>query len=134
MHCNERDHTVAWLGAQEKRLGHVIIEVDNLDDVGLTHDIVRHERIPVDRTLGKHANDHMFSFYFRPPPDGWSSMGGEVVPPRFSRNCIMKTPSVITRKPVTSIRVVRDGRRPIVSHETLWEQVRPPCCDTADKA
>lgn len=71
MHCNDRDHSVAFgLGAMEKRFNHVMIEVDNLDDVGLTHEIVRREKIPVRLTLGKHANDHMFSFYFR-TPSGW---------------------------------------------------------------
>src|SRR5262249_16991438 len=71
MHCNERDYSVAFgIGEQEKRFNHVMIEVDNLDDVGLTHDIVRREKVPVRLTLGKHANDHMFSFYFR-TPSGW---------------------------------------------------------------
>jgi 2,3-dihydroxybiphenyl 1,2-dioxygenase len=68
MHCNQRDHSVAWgIGSPEKRLNHVMIEVDNLDDVGLTHDLVRQAKIPVHIQLGKHSNDHMYSFYFRSP-------------------------------------------------------------------
>jgi 2,3-dihydroxyethylbenzene 1,2-dioxygenase len=68
MHCNTRDHSVAWgVGAPDKRLNHVMLEVDNLDDVGLTHEIVRKARIPVHIQLGKHSNDHMYSFYFRSP-------------------------------------------------------------------
>jgi 2,3-dihydroxybiphenyl 1,2-dioxygenase len=68
MHCNERDHSVAWgIGSPEKRLNHVMLEVDNLDDVGLTHDLVRRAKIPVHIQLGKHSNDHMYSFYFRSP-------------------------------------------------------------------
>ncbi len=68
MHCNRRDHSVAWgLGSAEKRLNHVMLEVDNLDDVGLTHDRVRKAKVPVHIQLGKHANDHMYSFYFRSP-------------------------------------------------------------------
>jgi 2,3-dihydroxyethylbenzene 1,2-dioxygenase len=71
MHCNERDHTVAFgLARPDKRFNHLMLEVDNLDDVGLTHDIVRREKIPVEITPGKHSNDHMFSFYFR-TPSGW---------------------------------------------------------------
>lgn len=71
MHCNERDHTVAFgLPGLGKRFNHLMIEVDNLDDVGLTHDIVRREKIPVNITSGKHSNDHMYSFYFR-TPSGW---------------------------------------------------------------
>jgi 2,3-dihydroxyethylbenzene 1,2-dioxygenase len=68
MHCNERDHSVAWgIGSADKRLNHIMLEVDNLDDVGLTHDLVRKARIPVHIQLGKHSNDHMYSFYFRSP-------------------------------------------------------------------
>jgi 2,3-dihydroxybiphenyl 1,2-dioxygenase len=71
MHCNERDHTVAFgVGTPEKRLNHVMIEVDNLDDVGMTYDLVRRNEIPVTIRPGKHSNDHMYSFYFR-NPSGW---------------------------------------------------------------
>ena len=47
-----------------------MVEVDNLDDVGLTHEIVREHKVPVAITPGKHSNDHMYSFYFR-TPSGW---------------------------------------------------------------
>jgi 2,3-dihydroxybiphenyl 1,2-dioxygenase len=68
MHCSTRDHSVAWgIGSPDKRLNHVMLEVDNLDDVGLTHDLVRKAKIPVATQLGKHANDRMFSFYFKTP-------------------------------------------------------------------
>ncbi len=71
MHCNERDHSVAFgIGGPERRINHLMIEVDNLDDVGLTHDLVRSRNIPVTIALGKHSNDHMYSFYFR-NPSGW---------------------------------------------------------------
>jgi 2,3-dihydroxyethylbenzene 1,2-dioxygenase len=68
MHCNARDHTVAFgIGSPDKRLNHIMLEVDNLDDVGLTHELVRGAKIPVHIQLGKHSNDHMYSFYFRSP-------------------------------------------------------------------
>lgn len=68
MHCNTRDHSVAWgVGSPDKRLNHIMLEVDNLDDVGLTHELVRRAEIPVHIQLGKHSNDHMYSFYFRSP-------------------------------------------------------------------
>jgi 2,3-dihydroxybiphenyl 1,2-dioxygenase len=71
MHCNERDHSVAFgLASPERRINHLMIEVDNLDDVGMTYDLVRREKIPVHIVPGKHSNDHMFSFYFR-NPSGW---------------------------------------------------------------
>ena len=71
MHCNERDHSVAFgIGGQNKRINHLMIEVDNLDDVGLTYDLVRKNNLPIMITPGKHSNDHMFSFYVG-NPSGW---------------------------------------------------------------
>lgn len=71
MHCNTRDHSVAWgVPGSDKRLNHIMLEVDNLDDVGLTHEIVRKAKIPVHIELGKHSNDHAYSFYFG-SPSGW---------------------------------------------------------------
>lgn len=71
MHCNERDHSVAFgIGGLKKRINHLMIEVDNLDDVGLTHDLARAHNLPIMITPGKHSNDHMFSFYVG-NPSGW---------------------------------------------------------------
>jgi 2,3-dihydroxybiphenyl 1,2-dioxygenase len=72
MHCNDRDHTVAFgVPSSGQRINHLMIEVDNLDDVGLTYDLVRKNKIPVIMAPGKHSNDHMYSFYFR-NPSGWN--------------------------------------------------------------
>ncbi len=70
MHCNTRDHSVAFGPPGEKRIHHVMLEVDNMDDVGLAHEIVEREKIPIAITPGKHANDHMYSFYVL-NPSGW---------------------------------------------------------------
>jgi 2,3-dihydroxyethylbenzene 1,2-dioxygenase len=68
MHCSPRDHSVAWgVPPGDKRLNHIMLEVDNLDDVGLTYDLVKKASIPIAMDLGKHANDAMFSFYFKSP-------------------------------------------------------------------
>jgi len=67
MHCNGRDHTVAFGIPSEGRVQHVMLEVDTLDDVFHTYDRVRHSDYPVAVELGKHANDHMFSFYCESP-------------------------------------------------------------------
>ena len=40
MHCNERDHTIAFGLPTEKRINHIMLEVEHFDDVGLTHEIV----------------------------------------------------------------------------------------------
>ena len=71
MHCNDRDHTVAFGIPNDRRINHLMIEVDNLDDVGMTYDLVCKSKVPVTITPGKHSNDHMFSFYFL-NPSGWS--------------------------------------------------------------
>ncbi len=71
MHCNDRDHTVAFgVGPQKRRINHLMLEVDNFDDVGLSYDLVRKNKIPVTVLPGKHSNDHMYSFYLR-NPSGW---------------------------------------------------------------
>ncbi len=68
MHCGTRDHAIAFgVGAPDRRLNHIMLEVDNHDDVGLTYDRVRDAGIDVPIDLGKHSNDHMFSFYMRSP-------------------------------------------------------------------
>jgi len=71
MHCNDRDHTVAFgIGPQKRRINHLMVEVENFDDVGLTYELVRKHEVPVTINLGKHSNDHMYSFYMR-NPSGW---------------------------------------------------------------
>ena len=70
MHCNSRDHTLAFGLPSGKRVNHLMLEVDNLDDVLLTYDLVQKSAYPVKVGLGRHANDHMFSFYFA-TPSGW---------------------------------------------------------------
>jgi 2,3-dihydroxyethylbenzene 1,2-dioxygenase len=71
MHCNERDHTVAFgIGEGGPRINHLMIEVDHFDDVGLTYDLVLERKVPIVINLGKHSNDHMYSFYVR-NPSGW---------------------------------------------------------------
>jgi 2,3-dihydroxybiphenyl 1,2-dioxygenase len=71
MHCNDRDHSIAFgVGPQKRHINHVMIEVENLDDVGLTYDTVQRHKVPITMSPGKHSNDHMFSFYLR-NPSGW---------------------------------------------------------------
>jgi 2,3-dihydroxyethylbenzene 1,2-dioxygenase len=67
MHCNERDHTVAFGPPSKKSVNHLMLEVENIDDVFMTHDLVKASPYPIMISLGKHANDHMFSFYVASP-------------------------------------------------------------------
>jgi 3,4-dihydroxy-9,10-secoandrosta-1,3,5(10)-triene-9,17-dione 4,5-dioxygenase len=46
---------------------HLMIEVAALDDVGAALDRCARRGAPVSGTLGRHANDHMVSFYVRTP-------------------------------------------------------------------
>ena len=71
MHCNERDHTVAFgVGPLEKKIHHLMLEVDNIDDVGLAYDLVRKRGMKILVTLGRHSNDNTISFYVQ-TPSGW---------------------------------------------------------------
>ena len=55
MHCNDRDHTFAFGLPSEKRVGHLMLEVDNLDDVFLTYELVKKSEYPIAVDLGRHA-------------------------------------------------------------------------------
>jgi 2,3-dihydroxyethylbenzene 1,2-dioxygenase len=71
MHCNERQHSIAFgLGPMEKRINHLMIEYTELNDLGITHDLVRQQKIDVTLQLGKHANDDALTFYCA-NPSGW---------------------------------------------------------------
>ncbi|MEU4222810.1 VOC family protein [Nonomuraea sp. NPDC026600] len=66
--CNPRHHSVAFVRSH-KREGthHILCEVTSPDEVGRALDRVREHGVPLMATLGKHANDGMFSFYMTSP-------------------------------------------------------------------
>jgi len=69
-HCNPRHHTVAFAKggpAGAKRLNHFMLQVKSVDDVGATYYLCQERGVPLIRTLGRHSNDHMMSFYMRSP-------------------------------------------------------------------
>lgn len=75
MHCNQhgtqRDHAVAFgIGRMKKRIHHLMVEVDSMDDVGLAYDLARRNKVPILLAPGKHANDKALSFYMQ-TPSGW---------------------------------------------------------------
>jgi 2,3-dihydroxyethylbenzene 1,2-dioxygenase len=71
MHCNDRQHSIAFgLGPQEKRINHLMLEYQHLDDLGAAHDIIRKRKIDVALQLGKHSNDQALTFYMA-SPSGW---------------------------------------------------------------
>ncbi len=68
MHCNPRHHTLALAPIKSpKRLFHFMLQLNSLDDVGATYDLVKQRGIKLGMDLGKHTNDHMVSFYMQSP-------------------------------------------------------------------
>jgi 2,3-dihydroxybiphenyl 1,2-dioxygenase len=79
LHANPRHHSVALLEAGAVALHHFMVELEELDDVGSTYDLVQDEKIEVAATLGRHSNDRMLSFYMRSPAGfqieyGWGGL------------------------------------------------------------
>ncbi|MFA5121032.1 VOC family protein [Zavarzinia sp.] len=67
-HCNPRQHSLALAEMPSPaNCIHVMIEVDNLDEVGRALDRVAQYQVPVVMGLGKHVNDEMISFYVFTP-------------------------------------------------------------------
>ena len=66
--CCPRHHSLA-LAPMHPAAGivHLMVEVASLDNVGLALDRCRRRGAPVSSTLGRHANDHMVSFYVQTP-------------------------------------------------------------------
>lgn len=86
LHCNGRHHTLALVSMPEgKTLHHFMLELNQLDDVGLAFDKFEIDGAVV-ATLGRHTNDHMVSFYGATPSGfpieyGW---GARSVAPGWS--------------------------------------------------
>lgn len=66
-HVNPRHHSLAFGGAQRKRLHHFMVEARVMDEVGLAFDRALRHNVPIMQTIGRHPNDRMFSFYARTP-------------------------------------------------------------------
>lgn len=70
LHCNPRHHTIALLPAPlPKRLVHLMLEVESVDDVGRLYDQAESAKVPVTGSLGRHSNDRMLSFYVATPSE-----------------------------------------------------------------
>lgn len=68
LHCNPRHHTLAMVPAPlPKRLHHIMLQVESMDDVGLGLDRAKKAGISISSALGKHTNDQMTSFYMKTP-------------------------------------------------------------------
>jgi 3,4-dihydroxy-9,10-secoandrosta-1,3,5(10)-triene-9,17-dione 4,5-dioxygenase len=66
--CNPRHHSLAFLPMPTPSgIVHLMVEVENSDDVGLALDRALRRKVPLSATLGRHVNDQMLSFYMKTP-------------------------------------------------------------------
>ncbi|MBK6603850.1 MAG: VOC family protein [Betaproteobacteria bacterium] len=64
LHVNRRHHSLAFASlGMPKRLHHVMLEANTIDDVGATFYRAQDLGVPIALTLGRHPNDGMISFY-----------------------------------------------------------------------
>jgi 2,3-dihydroxybiphenyl 1,2-dioxygenase len=82
-HLNGRHHSLALIEGGKRRIHHIMMELDNIDDVGQAYDLALSEPGRIATTLGRHTNDFMTSFYARTPSEffveyGW---GGRIIDP-----------------------------------------------------
>jgi len=73
LHCNRRHHSLAFfavpMGPRGKKIQHLMIETNSLDDVGTSYDLCLERKI-TKSSLGRHPDDRGLSFYFH-SPSGW---------------------------------------------------------------
>jgi 3,4-dihydroxy-9,10-secoandrosta-1,3,5(10)-triene-9,17-dione 4,5-dioxygenase len=66
--CNPRHHSLAFLPMPTASgIVHLMVEVEETDDVGLCLDRALRRKVPMSATLGRHVNDLMLSFYMKTP-------------------------------------------------------------------
>lgn len=66
--CNPRHHSLAFLPLPNPTgIVHLMLEVENADDVGLCLDRALRKNVKMSATLGRHVNDKMLSFYMKTP-------------------------------------------------------------------
>ncbi|RFD26060.1 2,3-dihydroxybiphenyl 1,2-dioxygenase [Mycobacterium uberis] len=66
--CNPRHHSLALLPMPTSSgIVHLMVEVEQADDVGLCLDRALRHKVPMSATLGRHVNDLMLSFYMKTP-------------------------------------------------------------------
>ncbi|MCF7547922.1 VOC family protein [Pseudonocardia sp. WMMC193] len=84
LHCNRRHHSIALVqrGARStypKKLLHFMVQANSLDAVGMAFDRALDAGLTINRSLGRHPNDRMFSFYATTPSGfdyefGWGAV------------------------------------------------------------
>lgn len=78
MHCNERHHSLAIFECpMPAGCVHLMLESDSIDEVGRAHDRMLANGVKLTGTMGRHANDHMVSFYMATPSGFAIEFGAE---------------------------------------------------------
>jgi biphenyl-2,3-diol 1,2-dioxygenase len=72
LHSNRRHHSIALVQRPErstypKKMLHFMVQANEMDAVGLAYDRALDARLRIPRSLGRHPNDRMFSFYATTP-------------------------------------------------------------------
>lgn len=66
--CNPRHHALAFMPMPNPTgIVHLMVEVEESDDVGLCLDRAQRRKVKMSATLGRHTNDKMLSFYIKTP-------------------------------------------------------------------
>ena len=63
MHVNPRHHSLALIEFDQPGIHHIMVEYHYIDDVGRLYDMALKDPESIAVTLGRHANDHVLSFY-----------------------------------------------------------------------
>ena len=80
LRCNGRHHSLALAPVPiPAKVAHIMLQVDNVDDVGRAMDAAEKAGIHFSFTLGRHSNDEMLSFYTMSPSGfdvefGWGAI------------------------------------------------------------
>lgn len=74
----ERQHVIAYGLPGTKRMNHIMFESDSIDDLIYTYELVKASGVQIVLDLGRHSNDHQYSFYCVSPSGymieyGWGS-------------------------------------------------------------
>ena len=66
--CGPRHHSLALAPLSlGRKLAHLMLEVEDIDGVGLAMDAAMQAQVPIPATLGRHVNDNVVSFYMDTP-------------------------------------------------------------------
>jgi 2,3-dihydroxybiphenyl 1,2-dioxygenase len=68
LHAGPRHHALAIVPvAAPTRLHHLMLQLEDIDEVGRSYDLCLERGVPIEMSLGRHTNDEMTSFYMRSP-------------------------------------------------------------------